>query len=323
MKIYNWLSATVLLCMSVWIFTDSSQSYANESKRLASGDKFKEELTRMTHILQPVWKENLIPAVELALPEDEDRLSRLRAWDVGVTSDYCSIIPKAIGEQRKIFIDRNSFVLTGYVAQALTFWLYGEPSHQNLENILVYSETEWRRVAKLLAEAQRNSDDCRVDVKSYAASIGMPQADYIKLQQLSLQDRNLLDIGNYVGGLNLFFAMLHEAGHVWNGHLDRPFTKADEGQADAFAIKVLGREKMPLTLGIASWIGIFSTDSKSDSDAPSCRAQTILRDYEDEAAIDQMMGEPTLKKYVCKIKELRRRLLVFFAKKCNGQPSPN
>jgi hypothetical protein len=224
-------------------------------RNLASGATLRAHMEHMMRELPAVWRENLLPAIEQTF-DDPTRAREVGRWTLEASRDFCRLTPRIISDRRVIEIGASFILLSAFHAQAIVFHLLDIPAFSDPAKIVEYTETEIGRSFRTLREASDTGQDCgmvRLDNRNIATYFGMSEQDYLALQRRLYADAAARSLGDHIGGLGVFFVVLHEAGHVWFEDGNSPgYRPGEERRADGFAIDVLRRSDMPPSLAIMS-----------------------------------------------------------------------
>jgi hypothetical protein len=241
---------------------------------------FVEEVERIHSVLPSAWQENILGQIRLMYPADPrtDKLSRFGAV---ISRNLCNLQTGLASNPPAIRVSHVAMLLDLSVDQAIVLHLLGQPEFSNPDKIVEYARSEVRRVSEILRrEAKTETADCanvRIDFRSPLGFFGFSPAEYDSLMAHYNREPTFRALGDIVGGASVFFATLHEAGHVWIDDYD------SEAAADRFAVEVMNEGEVPPSLGVsallvlAEAVKIERTRAPEKIDEADCRLLQLAK----------------------------------------------
>lgn len=250
----------------------------------ATSQEFVEWLDCTLVELQDVWKDSVLSGVLLAYPE----FRTVRELDLVYVSD-CDFSPRLEDANRdgRLDVAFNTRLLIPqiYASQAVLWYLIAPEGMVPPEAHLAYINDH------LLPSVREDSRACSQDNATGRYSItpiASVFATDVEAHQifLGLDSPQTRRIGDFVGGLPTFAALIHEAGHAAL-HLDGPHPASAlsrELEADRFVAGVFAASDVPSALGLAYLLLAYDLNRGGSSPEIACRIVALAtRDERSES----------------------------------------
>lgn len=226
--------------------------------------------------LQTIWREDVVAGI-LSTKPDVQRISNLPLTFV---SD-CDYSPRLIDTDDdgalEVVVNARLTIPQMMVSQAVLWYLVAPDTLADAQAHLTYLD---QVLLPTVRQDQRVCDPDGTAFRYNQVSIpsffhGAPQQHPLFLGSDSPTTRR---IGDFVGGLPLFFAMIHEAGHAAL-HVDPPLPsfKVRETQADLFAAEVFTGNRVPVTLGLAYVLLAYDMNIGGARASVACRIVDLAK----------------------------------------------
>lgn len=302
------VGASLVVAASVLPRTATAQA-CPPPEPVATNAEYIEWLDCTLVALREAWTEDILPAVQAAHP-DAMELSGLRLMYVS-DADFSPRLEDLDADgQLEVVFNTRLLIPQLAVSQAILWYLVAPDSMANPEDHLNYLHYELLPAVR--EDARRRSRDNAVGRFSV---VGIPSMFHRRPDEhrtlLSLDTPHTRAIGDYVGALPTFFALIHEAGHAAL-HLDGvPRTVRDrEREADAFAADVLAASDVPTTLGLAYLLLAYDLDRGGSSKEIACRVSELAT-RQDRGAVFEL-GPRAARR----LEALRKQYLKHYSKLC-------
>jgi hypothetical protein len=211
--------------------------------------------------------------------------------------DLCDLIPffEPNTVPPEIRMDGDEFIaLSSYISQVTLFYLLGTPEVERPEQVTDYIESVIRPfMTDLYADCSGVSPDgtglMEVIGLSYFNWSDYSGRPYVQVLSAAASEPSALLTGHYVGGLPVFFIVLHEIGHHVQIMTGKSFEDrvAPEFDADAYAARIIADSDLSPTLALpvmhAFAVGSHATELE-------CRLATLARS--DRAVIQRTRELP-------------------------------
>lgn len=260
--------------------------------------------------LLDVWNENVIPGILLAHPGIE----ALHELELIYVSD-CDFSPRledANGDgQMDVVFNTRLMIPQMAASQAILWYLVAPEGTVSPEAHLAYINSH------LLPSVREDARVCSQENRTGRYSM-VPIANVFAITPedhpifLGLDTAQVRKIGNYVGILPSFAALIHEAGHSAL-HQDGPTSvsiQARELEADGFAADVFSANDLPMTLGLAHLLLAYDLDRGGSNPQIACRILALATRYEVPASRE--LGTETLGRIIA----LRQAYAAYYGPLC-------
>lgn len=280
---------------------------------------FHEKLLQMGHALPAIWENDLKDAIRRAGLIASDRASeRLTLLRLKFDESECLLVPKVNEDEGMIYIGLGYLRLAIMAEQPQFFEISGALVYNDPFRLGQYYKTELSRV---VMETQQNcllGKALPVRISAAAPYFGISDKDYRRLQEQLVPDVERRRLGDYIGGLSVFFPLFHEAAHFITD------TK-NEADADKFAATVFSKNNVSPTFAIGPLLVFMYSggDKYSGANSPSaslgCRVSNILQN-DDAIRADFAVYE--LAQFAGRAEELRVKLAQTFSNDCGTEAAP-
>ena len=262
--------------------------------------------------IQTVWSRDITRGILLSYP----RFRSVKELELTFVSD-CDFSPRLEDIDNdgrdEIVFNTRLLIPQMMVSQAILWYVIAPDQQATPSEHLIYLNEVLlpavRQDSRLCSRSGAVGRFNAVDIPSFFYTHA---DDYRVFLQLNSPRTQL--IGDYVGALPSFFAMIHEAGHAAL-HINNvdSFGLKKEIEADNFAAVVFDANKVQLTLGLAYLLLAYDLDRGGTSSDIACRIVELAdrrnqRDGDMSSEIDLQTAE--------RIEALRKEYVSFYSRLC-------
>lgn len=245
---------------------------------IVNGEQLADLVDCLADGLATVWEEDIKPFAEIAFPEI-DSLKKVPL----VHDESCNWRPEVreAGNNLQIRYGKTLIYFSLALQQAQFFYLMGIEPIDSPEVIFDYFDHHLLPVMRDDAsKCRRSGPNKRGYPRNAVPSIlngRISEAQYVDLIEQLRRSPKADALQAYVGVFPMFFAVLHEAGHITLHAHQNKHLPEHEPEADDFARRVSIAGEIPVVLGLGHFQLFYGNNRRQHDAMIGCRLSTLAR----------------------------------------------